>query len=294
MARVNPGYRGLADVDTVGQIRFSDASIAARQEINAPDLIMGDWDHDAYVYGPIEVGGSISGPVTETFAAAGTGVFDWGCKRIGDCGTLQEYDMTLYYFCGAPDCGNTYRSRTFTEMQINSMNFSVAAGDIANFSIDLIGTSAGAWSTGDPPAFQEAEKLITWDKTSVQIALGDTSPDVDVACLDFSNFDFTISNNIETVYSLGQPNLFPFELVPGLRTITGSISVYNTPTFDGADTWDDYLAANISTITFNIGDISIDMKVRFHRVEPASAVGPIISTVAFTGVTHQDGDPWEG
>ena len=71
MGSVFPGYRGLADIGGVGQVRFADASITAKQEVEAPDLIMGDWDHDAYVYGKIEVGGTISGPVTETFVEIG-------------------------------------------------------------------------------------------------------------------------------------------------------------------------------------------------------------------------------
>jgi len=299
--RVFPGYRGYADVDTIGQIRFGDAGITASQEINAPDLIMGDWDHDAYVYGPIKVGGSISGPVTETFADPTNGIFTWGCKRDGECGILVEHDLTLYYYCGSPDGGNIYRARTFSEMQINSLNFSCAAGDISNFSIDVVGTAAGAWQSVNPPinlgiaGTKPSEKLVTWDKVGVAIAPGsdESVTQVDFTTLNYSNFDFTIGNNIETVYSLGQPNLFPFELVPGLRTITGSLSVYNTPLFDGRDAWDDYLAANVSTMTFNIGALSISMFVRFHRVEPASSVGPIISTVGFTGVTHQTGAPWE-
>jgi len=299
--RVFPGYRGYAEVDTIGQIRFGDASINAKQEINAPDLIMGDWDHDAYVYGPIEVGGSISGPVTETFADPANGVFLWGCARNGFCGSLADHDLTLYYYCGTPEGGNIYRARTFTEMQINSLNFSCSAGDISQFSLDVIGTSAGTWQSVNPPlnlgisGTKPSEKLVTWDKVGISIAPGadESVTDVDFTTLNYSNFDFTVANNIETVYSLGQPNLFPFELVPGLRTITGSLSVYNTPLFDGATAWDLYEAANVSTIQFNIGAIDLEMKVRFHRVEPASAVGPIISTVGFTGVTHQVGSPWE-
>lgn len=290
MGNVYPGYRGLADIAAVGQVRFADAGITARQEINAPDLIMGDWDHDAYVYGPIEVGGTISGPVTETFVSGsgGGGLWDWGVKRNGTCGTLTDSDITLYYYCGGSDS----RARTFSGMLVNSLNFSCAAGDIAQFSIDILGSSAGAWLSSDPPHFTDSEKLITWDKVGVSLTGGDDNftPPANIA---FSNFDFTISNNLETVYSLGQPNLFPFEIVPGLRGITGSISVYNTPEADGVDTWDDYLASGTGTITFDIGGLSIDMKVRFHRIEPASSVGPIISSIGFTGVTHQTGSAWE-
>lgn len=288
---VHPGYRGLADIPGVGQVRFADANMTARQEINAPDLIMGDWDHDAYVYGPIEVGGSISGPVTETFVSGsggGTGIWNWGVRRQSPCGLLDSADVTLYYYCG----GTETKQRTFNDMYVNSVNFSCAAGDIAQFSIDTMAKNVGAWGTGDPPQFTDAEKLITWDKVYVNITPGDENVTLP-ASIAYSNFDFTISNNLETVYSLSQPNLFPYEIVPGLRTITGSVSVYDTPEFDGVDRWDDYLAANIGTIAFDIGGLTISMKVRFHRVEPASSVGPIVSTVGFTGVGHQTGPEWE-
>ena len=306
MGNVYPGYRGYANIAALtpnNNVRFGDASVTARQEINAPDIIMGDWDHDAYVFGPIEVGGSISGPVTQTFVGSGgTGLWAWGVKRNGTCGTLTDSTVTLHYYCGGTDA----RAREFTGMLVNSLNFSCATGDIAQFSIDILGsglTGTDGWLTQDPPlnlgisgGTFASEKLITWDKVGVSITAGSDSnipSGASLTNLAYSNFDFTIANNLETVYSLGQTDLFPFEIVPGLRTITGSISVYNTPEFDGQTAWDNYIAANVSTISFDIGGLAIDMKVRFHRVEPASSVGPIISTVGFTGVTHQTGTAWE-
>lgn len=291
MGDVHPGYRGLADIAGVGQVRFADASITASQEVEAPDLIMGDWDHDAYVYGKISVGGSISGPVTETFVSGSGGgsLWEWGVKRTGDCGELSEETITLYYYCGGTDAN----AREFGGMLVNSLGFSCAAGDIAQFTMDVMGDSAGAWQTTTPPHFTDAEKLITWDKVSVAIAPGDEDFTVP-ANIAYSNFDFTIGNNLEAVYALNQADLFPFDIVPGLRTITGSVSVYDTPESNGVDTWDDYLAANIGTISFDIGGLAITMKARFHRVEPASSVGPIVSTIGFTGVGHQTGTAWEG
>ncbi|MFW5872065.1 MAG: phage tail tube protein [bacterium] len=288
---VHPGYRGLADIPGVGQVRFSDANMSAKQEVNAPDLVMGDWDRDAYNYGPIEVGGSISGPVTETFvlgSGGGTGLWDWGVKRNSPCGELNPADVTLYYYCG----GSEQRAREFIEMYVNSLNFSCSAGDVANFSIDTMSKSVGPWLSTDPPHYTDAEKLITWDKVYVSISPGDEDVTVPVN-IGYSNFDFTITNNLETVYSLSQSNLFPYEIVPGLRTISGSISVYDTPQFDGVISFDDYDAANIGTISFDIGGLSIEMKARFHRVEPASSTGNIVSTVGFTGVGHQTGSAWE-
>lgn len=295
MANVYAGYRGLADIAGVGEVRFADASVTARQAIEAPDLIMGDWDKDAYVFGKIEVGGSISGPVTETFVSGsggGTGIWTWGVKRSNPCGLLSTADTTLYYYCG----GSESRARLFENMMVNTLGFSCAAGDVAQFTLDIMGSGLGpnnGWITSDPPHFTTAEKLITWDKVTLAITPGPNPEFTPPANIAYSNFDFSIANNLQMVYSLGQPNLFPFDIVPGLRTITGSISVYNTPEANGKDAWDDYLAADVSTISFNIGGLALDMKVRFHRVEPASSVGPVISSIQFSGVTHQTGTAWE-
>jgi len=288
MGNIYPGYRGLADIGTIGIVRFGDANISAKQAVETPDLIMGDWDHDAYVYGKIEVGGSISGPVTETFVSgsAGGGLWDWGVKRSGDCGILSDDSIDLYYYCG----GTEPNHRQFTGMLVNSLNFSCAAGEVAQFNIDVMGSGAGAWTNTNPPHYTDAEKLITWDKVNVTLAPGsEFKPPDNIA---YSNFDFTINNNLEAKYALNQSaayGLFPYEIVPGLRTISGSISVYNTPQANGYDKWDDYTAAGFGTISFDIGGLAITMNARFHRVEPISQTGAITSTIAFTGVGSQAG-----
>lgn len=279
---INPGYRGIAQIGAGNYVRFTDANISAKQEINAPDLVMGDWDHDAYVYGPITVGGTISGPVTELFVSGAASIWQWAVKRTGNCGTLSTNNVNLWYYCGT---GNR-KHRNFTGMLVNSINFSCAAGDIANFSLDVMGSGVNAWDSTDAPLYQTNEKLMTWDRVNLTIS----NPRGDLIENAYSNFDFTISNNLQVVYSLGQSNLFPYQIVPGLRTISGSISIYNIPTADGADTWSSYTADNgPATLTFNIGTASFSFKAALHRVEPALGVGPIISTVNFTGVTHQTG-----
>ena len=315
MAIVNPGYRGIAYLDAIGggtNVRFASADVSAKQEVVADDLIMGDWDRDAYYYGKIEVGGSISGPVTETFtggiAACGAtssgdeGVFQWAATRTAPCGSLTESGLTLYYYCDS-DTGEG-RSKAFTGMKVNSLNFSCTAGDVAQFSIDVMGKSASTWNESAIPHFTTSEKLITWDKVSVGIGTPGCSSETrgdaghmptaaEVLLLNYQSFSFDISNNLEAAYSLSQANLFPVDIVPGLRSISGSLTAYNAPNFNGFDTWDDYWADGIVPLTFNVGNLSIVMNVRFHRVQPASATGLITSTVAFTGVGHQDGAPWE-
>ena len=189
-------------------------------------------------------------------------------------------------------------------MKVNSLNFSCSAGDVAQFSIEVMGTSAGSWQEGSIPHFTTSEKFITWDKVSVAIgvpgcaseARGDTGhiPTAsEMINLNYSDFSFDISNNLEAAYSLSQANLFPVDIVPGLRSISGSLTAYNAPNFNGFDTWDDYWADGTVPITFNIGNLTVTMKVRFHRVQPSSSTGLITSSVAFTGVGHQTGEVWE-
>lgn len=283
---INPGYQGYAEIGD-DQIRFSDASIVATQTINIPDLMMGDHDRDAYNYGPIEVSGSISGPVTEKF---GSNILPWAVKRIsGTCERLEERDITLYYYCGG-DNGQ----RTFTGMYANSVNFSVSAGDVANFSLDTVGKGAEAWqSNTNPTPLQDIpEKIITWDQVSLSISGSGPGATV-LSEVAFSDFDFTVENNLETVYSLSQDNMFPFDIVPGLRNINGSMTVYNIHDVDGVDNWGGYEAGTTSVIRFNIGPVSVSANVQLHRIEPSSSVGPVTATIGFTGVTHQSGSVWE-
>jgi hypothetical protein len=271
---VNPGYMGSAFIDGIGQFRYASSSLAAKQSILAPDMIMGDYDHDAFVYGKVEISGTLSGPVTNRFSQAG-GVFEWATSR-DECGLLTPHDVLLTYFCGG-DGG----SRQFKNMVVNSMNFSVQAGDIANFSIDVMGAESadrGSGASGSDDII--TDKIITWDQCSI-VSSGGFSEAI-------SAFDFTIANNCEPAYALDQATsvgLFPIQIVPGLRLISGTITSYNAPTFEGADFWDN--TTNTDTLTFNIGSLAVSFQVKFHRLETASSTGLITSTVGFTGVGHQ-------
>lgn len=283
---INAGYMGYAVIN--GQYtRFSDANLAVRQEVLAPDLIMGNYNRMAYVYGPASVDGSISGPITENFSTGVGNILDWAVERV-NCGRLNAHDVDLYYFCNTDTGG----SRSFSDLYVNSLNISCTAGDLANFSIDLVGAGPSdqiTWGTGlgstvDAATMPE-EKLLTWDALSLT-ASGDNAPNSDY----YSAFDFTISNNVEPVYALHSTDsdYFPFDLIPGLRTITGTLSAYNVPTTSsGAENYSDdphNAAGTRGTIVFNIGTATVTIECKFHRVEPTSSVGPIISTVGFTGL----------
>jgi len=281
MATVNPGYMGWAKFGD-SQFRFSDASVAAKQDINAPDLITGHWNRQAYNYGKIDIGGTISGPVGELFGTAGSGMWSKAVSR-GECGELTPGELEIHYFCSTTEGYNTF---TFGSAKVNSITFSCSAGDVAQFSMDMIAAESAEPSTGSG-IFETPEKLITWDKVGLSVTPG-TAGSNTFGSPYFSNFEVTFGNNVEAVYALGQSNLYPFALVDGITTITGSVTAYNIPQMFGVETWDQYEADETGTVEFNVGpDITVNLNVQWHRVEPASSVGPIMSTVAFTGVTTQ-------
>ena len=282
MATVNPGYMGWAIFDGT-QFRFTDCNVAAKQEINAPDLITGHWNRQAYNYGPIDISGTISGPVGTLFGTAGTGMWAKATDRT-DCGELTEGTLNIHYFCSTTEGYNTFE---FGAAKVNSITFSCSAGDVAQFSMDMIGAESATTSASDGKWDDSPEKLITWDQVGLSVTPGSAGGN-SFGDEYFSNFEVTFANNVEVVYALGQSNLYPFALVDGITTITGSVSAFNIPSMFGVNTWADYEADETGTVEFNVGpDISVNLNVQWHRVEPTSAVGPIISTVAFTGVTTQ-------
>lgn len=284
MATINPGYMGWAKFGDT-QFRFESSSVAAKQEINAPDLVTGYWRRMAYNYGKIDISGTISGPVTESFSAAGTGMWDKATTR-GSCGELDEESLEIHYFCST-DSNSTW---SWPAAKVNSLTFSCSAGDVANFSMDIIAAQAGTVAP-EAGTFEDIEKLVTWDKVTLEVAPGgDAGQTFDQT--NFSNFEVTFANNVEAHYAMKntESDLYPFALVDGITTITGSLSVYNIPGMYGADNWDAYATGNIGTLSFNVGSGIQTLNVRWHRVEPAASVGPIISTVAFTGVGKQLSD----
>lgn len=290
---IHPGYMGVADIGGT-KIRFADASITARQDVMIPDMVMGTWDRSAYNFGKVEIGGTISGPVTDSFAAGVGSVWNWATTR-DECGALTEKELKLYYFCD--NAASDRALRTFPNMLAQSMNFSCAAGDVAQFSMEVIGAQVPVWGNTSSPLNTVVEKLVTWDVVQTAITAGDILITDDAL---LSNVEFTIANNVEAVYAMNQTvstGFYPAALVPGLRTITGSVSCYDPQVFDGVfgyntreptsggGGWD--ADAGRAQIAFTLGATTITFNVQFHRIEPALGVGPIISTVGFTGVGDQ-------
>jgi hypothetical protein len=312
------GYRGIAQIGTGGSfLRFSDANISAKQGIEAPDMVMGDWDRDVYAYGKVTIDGSINGPLNQQMLVDGD-VVEWACSRDDDeathnCGGNASKDIILYYRCG--------EKRTFKKCYPNSFGISVTAGDVAQFSMDVIGAAETEadieWDSASASdfSFQTPSKLLTWDQFSISVVKGttdsvsdsDVPSDIDSATnnIRFQSFSLDVANNAEAAWGIGmntaENKLFPFDVVAGLRHIGGSLTVFGTEKFEGHDSFDDYCADGVHTMTIAVASTcadapvssSIVLKVRFHRLETTLNTGIIQSTVGFTGVTHQTGFPWD-
>jgi hypothetical protein len=291
MSIIKPGFRGYAEIDSSAtegvsedhKVRFSSFGINANQDVEAPEMVMGDDTHDAWAYGKIDVNGSISGPVTES-----TGVF------------IDALEANLVEDSGATINVKYYRgyTRTFTGCRLNQYTFTVNAGEVVNFTLDIIGVTVQPGPGLDiMSGYTKGEKLITWDKASIRV--GDLHLDdngtPNYQTLDYygglQSFTFTASNNFQRQFVLGRSDLFG-DLVEGMKDVTGNIVSYEEKASEantiasGQNFWDEYDGDYAYPISFYIGDnLIVSATVRFHRGTSDLGIGPVVTTMQFKGVT---------
>ena len=285
---IHMGYMGECRID--GElIKISGSTLNPVQTIEAPDLVQGHWMRHAWNYGKVEVGGNITGPVSENH----TSIFDMAFDRAasGDKMANENITIEIAYYQGA--------GRKFNGCAINSYEISVTAGEVAQFSIDFFGTSPDATTSveaytgsNDPVC----EKLITWDRCA---ASGTFQGNDQVQA-----WTFRIDNNMQRIYKIdpaAAEDLYPVDLLAGFRDISGTVSVYNDVnvhtgypigTF-GADNFTDYNASPQESISFIVGNpavITLQANVEFDRVQANAATGPMVVNLTFKGICLQDGD----
>jgi hypothetical protein len=282
MSIIKPGFRGYAEIDgTNNKLRFNSFGVNATQDVEAPDMVMGDDTHDAWAYGKIDVAGSISGPVTES-----TGAFIDALEA-----NLVEEDgatINVKYYDGY--------TRTFTGVRLNSYSFNVSAGEVVQFTIDLIGITVED-GPADMQGYTKGEKLVTWDKSSIRVGdlHFDENGEPNYTALGFYNglqsFSFTASNNFQRQFVLGRSDLFG-DLVEGMKDVTGNIVSYQDKASEantiasGVNYWDEYDGDYAYPISFYIGDnLIVSATVRFSRGTSELSTGPVVTTMAFKGVT---------
>jgi len=280
---IKPGFRGYAEIaGTTHRLRFNTCGLNATQDVEAPDLVMGDDTHNAWAYGKIDVAGSTSGPVTES-----TGTFIDALEA-----NLHEEDgvtINIKYYEGY--------TRAFSGCRLNSFTFNVSAGEVVNFSIDIIGVKREDVDPPDMLGFTKGEKLVTWDKSSIRVASSlhlDENGEPNWSTLTFldglQSFAFTASNNFTRQFVLGRSDLFG-DLVEGMKAVTGNITSYTEKSGEGlaagANYWDQYEGDYAYPVRFDIGNnLMVNATVRFSRGTTELSTGPIVTAMNFTGVTH--------
>lgn len=280
---ITPGFTGYAKTGSYA-LRFNSCSLNASQEVEAPDMVMGDYTHNAWAYGKVEVGGQISGPMTENSMAFIKEVW------AGD----KTIDIKYY--------GGYYRR--FGGMWANSLTVNVNAGEVVNFTLDLIGRT---FSTTNPGTLNDpytiTEKLLTWDKCSLFFGAQSTSPGAGTSnkLEGLQSFSITITNNITRQFVIRASDLYG-DLVRGMSAVTGTMVSYiikSTTKYmdtysqfgEGAEHYNTYENNDYYPISFSVGDShTISCTVVFHRATSELSTGPILSTIGFTGIGHWGGE----
>ncbi len=248
LSDIQPGYMGYAVIDG-STYRFDSANIGIDQDVIAPDMAEGSRFRMGYALGGALIQGSISGPLTQQSTSE-----LWQKATVHD---LEEIPITITYYTG--------RSLNFNGI-INSFSFSVSAGDVATYSIDIMGRPADQGGGGGGGVPQE-EILLTWDQ-------------IDAFRDNMQSFEITANNNAEAIYVIGQDNLSPVKILPGKLTVTGSVTMFGVP---GTITAKDQLSGAITDV-LNIYDGMPGMGVIFHGVSPQGQTGPVVFTENFTCV----------
>lgn len=278
---ITPGFTGWLQVAGSDYLRFATCSLNAVQEVEAPDMVMGDYTHNAWAYGKIEVGGQISGPLDEN-----------GAEIIKTLWSGTPKTITVKYYNGY--------GRQFLNCLANSVTFNVNAGEIVNFTLDVIGTgfqTTGVTVTG---LHTSTTKLLTWDKAAMFIGTtaGTSTWPLSNLIPDLQSFSITISNNITRQFAIRASDLYG-SLVRGMSAVTGQMVSYTTKsasnmtgvhTGEGALHWDAYANNSYYPIMFDLGGTQVGATVVFHRGTSELSTGPVLTTLGFTGIGHWGGD----
>jgi hypothetical protein len=277
---ITPGFTGWARAGS-NPVRFASCSLNAVQTVEAPDLVMGDYTHNAWAYGKIEVGGQLSGPMTESTMAFVDYV--WSAPRT----------IELKYYGG-------YR-RNFTGMLANSLTINVNAGEVVNFTLDFLGTGFSSTALAAMDPHTESEKLLTWDKAAMYYGTQSGDPDwgtVNTLLSGLQSFSITITNNVSRQFAIRGSDLFG-DLVRGMSAVSGQAVSYELKSTEavtgsqfgeGAEHWDTYDGDDYYPIKIDLGGTELRCTVVWHRATSELSTGPVLTTMGFDGIAHWGGE----
>ena len=295
------GYMGYAKLTAGGSskvIRITGGSLNPVQAINAPDMVQGDYNKRAWNFMGIETGGNITGPLGDKTALSLT-QYAWNRSTNGD--SLENViTVDLYFYKSGSPTG-----RNFADCQIQSYQLSVTAGEVCNFTADFFGKKViKATGTLNFETDLPCEKLITWDQCGLTGLPTALSSEIDN---EIQGWSLTINNNLKRIQRVGQTDLFPVEILAGIRAIEGSITIYasdnnsalltrlnQTPYFGADNSLDNeagggYRADSKVELTFNAGaTVSINLYAIFDRTQINPTTDTQIFTANFQGLCNDD------
>ena len=210
---ISAGFMGKVTVGA-NAIYVNSCNIARKQGVQIPDAVMGTYKRVVGGADKISIEGSCSGPVTDSF----TSIWGLALDRTTDgCPQPQKVDITV-------DLGCDNDVHTYNVM-INSATLSCTAGDVAQFSFDVIGRNT---ATSGSSGTLGSGRVVTWDSIVIEGAPGSG---------EVASVTMTVANACVPIYKIpttaGVGTLWPDEIIGGIQTITGSVGIYGG-TFDAA------------------------------------------------------------
>jgi hypothetical protein len=201
--------------------------------------------------------------------------------------------------------------RIYYGCKINTMEFSVSAGENISVTLNIMATKVVEFSYGVAPHLKFSEKLINYGSLTVdtihKYQIGEK-----LKGLEIQAFSFSINNSCQPIYTINQnvdkldERLFPKDLRNGMQNVSGSITYYlvGNPVLNLAakdlypylneeqgksyTSLDEKTAASEIKLSIpgDCGGVSFDEKicVVYKPVMRAGGTGVIFQTVPFQGV----------
>ena len=250
---------GLRDVAAASATVESNVAGTKKQE---SATATGNVQKKVFRYSPAVARASFSGPVpVENFDKILTAAIE---------GSDVEVEM-VYWKGGAP-------SSKVGKAKIESLSIDLKAGEIATFSVSLVGAEY-TFETSATSQAADCQKLLTWDNCTV------AATPVTQA---ISSFQITINNPLIPIYTTrwsaatdASGGLMPQKIRIGMQEISGSIGIY------GADTID---APSTGTVKFALHTLTKTIQAAFVQPKDEGSGGLYVRTILFTGVN--DGNIW--
>lgn len=249
---------GLRDVSAPSATLTSNV---AGTKKNESTTATGNIQKRIFRYSPAVARASFAGPVpVENFDKILTAAIE---------GSNVEVEMV--YWKNGP-------SAKVGKAKIESLSIDLKAGEIATFSVGLVGAEY-TFETSANSQTADCQKLLTWDNCTVA-ATPVTSA--------ISSFQITINNPLIPIYTTkwssttdASGGLMPQKIRIGMQEVSGAIGIYGPDTID---------TPSLGTVKFALHTLTKTIQAAFVQPKDDGSGGLYVRTILFTGVN--DADIW--